>query len=401
MIRNPSSRIRVESFGQARDGARNGGEPRQALRSWFHKQPWNRAYDLVEYILTLVKDRTFIEDCNRALTRKSAAYRLVQSQLIELTKTEQLQGVDGALTATMGIGPVNEQLRTALARLADRPEPDCRNAMKEAISVVETLTRLIAGTSGTLSDALKTIEKRKRIALHSALNKAWQKIYGYTSDEGGVRHSPARTKGGFKRGPRRGHVHGCHVQRLHQLSAGPCQPRGHHVRTGCVPNTTLARSRIVRGHPALTRAAVLASVTRVLVPLDIGQARGVTGSTFSGLPALLQTRLSPARARGVQYPDDDLPHPFRDDLASVIDRAERIARENAMLRAQLARRQFDPIQWALVSLIGYVSWPLGISSSLRGKRSRGARRPRSPPPVATSVNVAMKRAPRPGGPLLR
>jgi hypothetical protein len=47
-----------------------------------------------------------------------------------------------------------------------------------------------------------------------------------------------------------------------------------------------------------------------------------------------------------------LPHPFRDNLASVVNRADRLARENAMLRAQLARRRLHWIQWALVSLIG-------------------------------------------------
>jgi hypothetical protein len=44
-------------------------------------------------------------------------------------------------------------------------------------------------------------------------------------------------------------------------------------------------------------------------------------------------------------------HPSRDDLAAAIERAGRLARENAALRAALSARSFDWFQWALVSLI--------------------------------------------------
>jgi hypothetical protein len=42
---------------------------------------------------------------------------------------------------------------------------------------------------------------------------------------------------------------------------------------------------------------------------------------------------------------------FRDDLAAAVQRAERLARANAALRAKLAARQFDWFQWALVGVI--------------------------------------------------
>jgi hypothetical protein len=43
--------------------------------------------------------------------------------------------------------------------------------------------------------------------------------------------------------------------------------------------------------------------------------------------------------------------PFRDDLAAAVERAERLARANAALRARLAARRFDWFQWSLVGLI--------------------------------------------------
>jgi hypothetical protein len=38
-----------------------------------------------------------------------------------------------------------------------------------------------------LSDALKVIERRG--SLHQALKEGFIKLYGYTSDEGGIRHA--------------------------------------------------------------------------------------------------------------------------------------------------------------------------------------------------------------------
>jgi len=44
-------------------------------------------------------------------------------------------------------------------------------------------------------------------------------------------------------------------------------------------------------------------------------------------------------------------HPFRDDLASAVEHGQRLARENSVLRAKLAARGFNWIQWCLVGLI--------------------------------------------------
>jgi hypothetical protein len=45
------------------------------------------------------------------------------------------------------------------------------------------------------------------------------------------------------------------------------------------------------------------------------------------------------------------PPPFRDDLGAALERARSLARENAQLRARVAGRRFDWIQWTLVGVI--------------------------------------------------
>ena len=164
-------------------------DPVASVRQWFYAAPWNGVYDLIEYVANSAGDSDFEDGCNYAFTRERAAFRLVGGRVAPLTENEQLDAIGDALSATEDIAHVHTHIATALDRLADRPNPDCRNAVKEAISAVESMANIVAGTSGcTLGDALKTIEKKKVVGLHPALNKAWQQIYGYASDEGGVRH---------------------------------------------------------------------------------------------------------------------------------------------------------------------------------------------------------------------
>jgi len=74
--------------------------------------------------------------------------------------------------------------------LSDKTNPDYRNSIKESISAVESLCRLISGSNeATLGDALKKIEKKNEFKMHSALKNAFSNLYGWTSDAQGIRHS--------------------------------------------------------------------------------------------------------------------------------------------------------------------------------------------------------------------
>ena len=61
-------------------------------------------------------------------------------------------------------------------------------SVHESICAVETVAKRIAPGTKTLHDALKKLEKAGLIK-HPALVQGFDKIYGYTSDEEGVRHS--------------------------------------------------------------------------------------------------------------------------------------------------------------------------------------------------------------------
>jgi hypothetical protein len=83
---------------------------------------------------------------------------------------------------------VHKHLESALEKLSDRKNPDYRNSIKESISAVESLCIIISkNPKASLGQALKAIEDK--VGLHQALKQGFEKIYGYTSNEGGIRHA--------------------------------------------------------------------------------------------------------------------------------------------------------------------------------------------------------------------
>lgn len=76
-----------------------------------------------------------------------------------------------------------------LRRSAERiNKGDWAGSIRESMHAVESVARqLIPGKSSTLVPVLRSLEKRA--ALHPALKQALGKLYGYSSDEQGIRHA--------------------------------------------------------------------------------------------------------------------------------------------------------------------------------------------------------------------
>ena len=67
-------------------------------------------------------------------------------------------------------------------------EGDWAGSVRESINAVESVARqLDPEAAQTLGPALKSIERRG--ALHPTLKKAFEKLYGYTNNEQGIRHA--------------------------------------------------------------------------------------------------------------------------------------------------------------------------------------------------------------------
>jgi hypothetical protein len=128
--------------------------------------------------------------CNAALEKEVSAYRFVDGLISRITDETEIAEIDRALDNARD--SVRTHLRRALELLSDREAPDYRNSIKESISAVESLVATVVGEKGTLGQLLKKLEDE--ISLHPALKAAFSSLYGYTSDQDGIRHAILESK---------------------------------------------------------------------------------------------------------------------------------------------------------------------------------------------------------------
>jgi len=165
------------------------------IELYFFNCKWYEVYDFIESIIDYgasqdQDDEKFVKYCNAALAEELSAYRFVDKKIIEVTSDIEIAEIEGALKATESVKPVHTHLNEALALLSKKPTPDYRNSIKEAISAVEAVCKLIANDpTTTLGQALNIIESKGVINLHSDLKEGFKKLYHYTSDASGIRHA--------------------------------------------------------------------------------------------------------------------------------------------------------------------------------------------------------------------
>ena len=159
------------------------------IREYYFKCDWYEVYDFIEFIATNFPldtlNKRFMDSCNYVLKSDLSGYRFLDGKIIEITSEEELKEIEQA--TTIPLSPVKLHLETAIKLFADRKAPEYRNSIKESISAVESFAKLITkNDKASLEQALKKFEKS--ISLHPALKSAFSKLYGYTSDENGIRH---------------------------------------------------------------------------------------------------------------------------------------------------------------------------------------------------------------------
>jgi hypothetical protein len=131
--------------------------------------------------------RDYWKAWNKVLIDEGGAFRFVNGELVPVTNEAEIREIETALKSPLQT--VREHIDTALKKLAERPEPDVRNAIKEAISAVEGTLKVTTGRAkGDLTDALPEFEARFGV-VHGAFRVGIEKFYAFTSDEKGIRHS--------------------------------------------------------------------------------------------------------------------------------------------------------------------------------------------------------------------
>lgn len=161
------------------------------LRERIETQPFNKVFDLIQFVMRHPEcPSDFIGDMKEAFTISWLAYIIDDSPpptilpaitreegeaLLESLETLQIAGLNGGA----------KHLRNASEYIN---QGDWAESIKESIHAVESVARTIdPKSSQTLGPALASIEKQG--GLHPALKSAFNKLYGYTSDEQGIRHA--------------------------------------------------------------------------------------------------------------------------------------------------------------------------------------------------------------------
>lgn len=154
------------------------------------KNEWYRKLDYLEFFIDTANNaiqeytKSLCDNINREFERLNYAYRIIDNKIVEITSEEEIKAIETAL------GNDNEGVRfhlnKALVLLAQRPEGDYRNSIKESISAVEAFIREITGGKDLNFDMLA----KKGIEYPSVLRQAFEKLYGYTCDKTtGIRHA--------------------------------------------------------------------------------------------------------------------------------------------------------------------------------------------------------------------
>jgi hypothetical protein len=164
----------------------------EKLRKHFFTAKWFEVYDFIEFVANnFPKDyhetnSKFMTACNSVLEKEMSAYRFVDGLITRIAHEEEIKAIEKAID--QGEQLVSKHIRRSLELMSDRSNPDYRNSIKESISAVERLAAHVTKEEkGTLGQLIKQLETH--FDLHPALKSAFSSMYGYTSDEGGIRHA--------------------------------------------------------------------------------------------------------------------------------------------------------------------------------------------------------------------
>lgn len=166
--------------------------PKTRLRTYIEQSAkWYEVYDVVEIYISFLdkkKREQRTKQLNAIFEQEKSGYRIVLGEITPITNDAEIETIEQA--AATPYDSVNQHISKALAHYANLKNPDYENSVKEAISAVEAMCCIITGTSGkqaTLGNAIKKLEDRG-VRIHGGMKQGFKDLYGYASDENGIRH---------------------------------------------------------------------------------------------------------------------------------------------------------------------------------------------------------------------
>lgn len=160
---------------------------KSVVKSHLTSDDYIKIFDFLQFVIQSdMCPRGFAETIDKFLSSRRAAYRVVERHIVPFSSDEQAEAVRSAMAVAREAGPKGpySHLQAASAALSGGRWAE---AVRDSIHAVEAAAKSIEPDASTLGPALDKLNKS--IALNPALSKGYKALYGYTSDEAGIRHA--------------------------------------------------------------------------------------------------------------------------------------------------------------------------------------------------------------------
>jgi len=161
------------------------------IKRLFQKEPYNQVFDFLQFILR--HDRAPSEFCGvvqSILKDRQCAYMVIDDgpSIASIATPEQGESIEQSFQV-LALGPF-DGARTHLRESAQCINVgDYAGSVRESIHAVESAARNLSRDADiSLTPALNALSE-KGVILHGAFKSGVKKLYGYSSDENGIRHS--------------------------------------------------------------------------------------------------------------------------------------------------------------------------------------------------------------------
>ena len=156
------------------------------LKNKFYRLAWYEIYDFIEYVADIYHNKEysnyFRQEVNKILEEEMSGYRFVDNYIAPIIDEVEIKEVEEALESAYL--PVRKHLSNALELLSDRESPNYQNSIKESITAVESVAKIISGKETDLAQCLKYID----LGLNKAFKTSMAQLYSWTNKEDGIRH---------------------------------------------------------------------------------------------------------------------------------------------------------------------------------------------------------------------
>ncbi|MCA1474781.1 AbiJ-NTD4 domain-containing protein [Bradyrhizobium sp. NBAIM08] len=156
-----------------------------AVKTFLMKADWVKFYGWIEHLLRVKPTDNFADRIHKILIYCRSPYRVVDKVVLCPVGSDEEAATVGRAFSDLkqaGLTGGREHLKLAAQELSAGHFAD---SVRESMHAVESVVRMLE-SSGDFSKALAKLETKTN--MHSALKRGFTAIYGFTSDEQGIRH---------------------------------------------------------------------------------------------------------------------------------------------------------------------------------------------------------------------